>query len=261
MEWIAAISTNIFFAIILWLSRSLIITRLTNSVKHEYDKKLENLKADIQSKSSQIDALRNGTLSGITTRQTAIFQRQLAAIEQVWGAIISLEPAKSASTWIATIKFEEALEEAEKNPKFREIFSAFSKIDLNNLPINQAQQARPFISPLAWAYYTAYQAIIADALIRLHMLKDGINLKEIINTNNVKNLIKIALPHRIEKIERFGHSIFHHLLDELENNLLVELQKILKGDDTDSDSLEKAAAIIKQSELLMESNAKLNQGK
>lgn len=45
MDWFPAISTTSLLVIALWLGRNLLITRLTNSVRHEYDEKLETIKA------------------------------------------------------------------------------------------------------------------------------------------------------------------------------------------------------------------------
>lgn len=267
MEWFAPISTTALFALALWLSRNLIITRLTNSVRYEYENKLESLKADLRqneeivkadlkAKASQIDALRSGVLSGITSREAAIFQRRLAAVEQLWDAVISLGPAKSVSAWMAVVKFEPAAKEAAKNPRFREIFSVIGSFDLNSLSNNPALRTRPFVSPIVWAYYSAYQAIIFHAVARLQMLKSGIDMVEVIDNKNVTNLVKAALPHQVQYIEQFGPGAFHYLLDELENNLLAAFQQMFKGDESDKDTLEKAAAIIKQSEVLMDTNAK-----
>lgn len=256
MEWIAAISTTFLLAAVLWLSRNLIITRLTNSVRHEYDTKLESLKADLKAKSSQIDALRSGALSGVTTRQAAIFQRRLTAIDLLWDTVVSLGPAKAVSAWMAVVKFEAAAKEAANNPRFREMFSMIGNIDLNSFQTNQALKTRPFVSPLAWAYYSAYQAIVIHAVARLHMLKNGIDMVEVIDTKNVTELVKVALPHQVQYIEKYGPSAFHYLLDELENNLLAAFQLMLNGDESDQLTLEKAAAIIKQSEVLMDNNAR-----
>jgi hypothetical protein len=255
MEWIPAISTTFIFAAALWLSRNLIATRLTNSVRHEYDTKLERLKADLGAKASQIDALRGGALSGVTARETAIFQRHLTAIEQLWSAVISLGPAKSVSAWMAVVKFEAAAKEAAKNPRFREFFSMIGGIDLNSLSTDQALKTRPFVSPLAWAYYSAYQAIVFHAVARLHMLKNGIDMVEVIDTKNVTELVKIALPHQVQYIEKHGPGAFHFLLEGLENNLLAAFQLMLKGDDSDQATLDKAAAIIRKSETLMDQNS------
>lgn len=268
MEWIAALSTTSLFALALWFSRNLIITRLTNSVRHEYDQKIENLKAelrrneeilkaDLSAKASQIEALRNGVLSGLTTRQALIFERQLTAVEQLWDAVVSLGPAKAVSAWMAVVKFEAAAKEAAKNPRFREIFSVVGNVDLNDLQTNLALKARPFVSPLVWAYYAAYQAIVVHASIRLHMLKNGIDMVEVIDSKHVTSLVELALPHQVEYLVKFGPSAFHYLLDELENNLLSAFQLMFKGDESDKDTLERAAAIIEQSESLMDANAKL----
>ena len=265
MDWIPALSTTSAFAVIIWLSRNLIVTRLTNAVRHEYDEKIEKLKtelrqseeafkADLRAKEAQIDALRSGALSGMANRQAAIFQRQLRAIEQLWEAVVSLGPAKAASAWMAVVKFEAAAKEAAKNPRFREMFEIIGNIDLNNMQTNQAVKTRPFISQLAWAYYSAYQAIVFHAVARLHMLKNGIDMVEVIDSEGVTKLVKVALPHQVEYIEKYGPGAFHYLLDELESNLLLAFQLMLKGEEADKDTLEKAAAIIKQSESLIDSS-------
>jgi hypothetical protein len=251
MDWIAAISTTSLFALILWLSRNLIITRLTRSVSHEYDTKLANIKADLVAKASQIDALRSGVLSGVSARQASIFQRRLAAIEELWDAVVLLGPAKGVSAWMAAVKFEAAAKEAAKNPQFREIFLTVGKIDLDSLRTSQALKARPFVSPLAWAYYSAYQAIVFHAVTKMDMLKKGLDMPEIIDTKSITELVKVALPHQVQYIEQYGPSAFHHLLEELETKLLLAFQLMLKGDDSDEDTLEKAASIIKKSEILM----------
>jgi hypothetical protein len=54
---------------------------LTNSVRHEYDTKLENLKADLKAKASQIDVLRGGVLSGVTIPSKLIAREETASHE------------------------------------------------------------------------------------------------------------------------------------------------------------------------------------
>ena len=88
------------------------------------------------------------------------------------------------------------------------------------------------------------------------MLKSGIDTVEVIDTKNVINLVKVALPHQVQYIEKYGPGALHYLLEELENNLLMAFQLMFKDDESDKDTLEKAAAIIKQSEALMDANIK-----
>ncbi len=269
MDWIPALSTTSLLAIALWLFRNIISTRLTNAVRHEYDKKIENLrttlreseesfKAELRAKESQIDALRSGALSGIVNRQAAFYERQIVAVEQLWGAVISLGPAKAVSIWMAQIKFDVAAKEAAKNPRFREMFNMLGGgVDLKSFQTREAFKTRPFISPLSWALYSAYEAIVFHAVLKLHMLKSGLDMGDVLNFDEVTKLVKVALPHHTEYIEKYGHSAFHYLLDELESSLLLELGNILKGVQSDKESIERAALILKESERLMEANASL----
>jgi hypothetical protein len=237
-------------------------------VGHEYDVKLENvramlrhseeaLKADLKSKELQISALTNGALTGVVNRQAALCQRQILAVEELWGSIISLAPAKAVSAQMAIVDFDVALKEAANDPKVREFFNMTGGgFDLNKLPTSEASKARPFVSPLAWALYSAYSAIVLHAAVRLKILQSGIN-KDITDVEGLKKIVKTALPHQADYVDKYGVSSCHYLLEELESNLLFELSKILKGEESDKESLEKAASILKEADRLMEQNTSM----
>lgn len=264
MDWVPAISTTTAFTIIVWLLRKVLMARITNAISHEYNKKLEKLKTDlrkneetfkaeIKTKESQIEALRSGVLTAVSNRQSQMFTKQLESIEKLWDVVVLLAPAKNISATMAVINFEAAAREAEKNQNARDMFASLSNIDVAKLPINEASKLRPFISKIAWAYYSAYQAIVIHAVIRMHMLKSGINMPEIIDSENVTKLVNLALPHQSEYIKKHGANAFHYLLEELETKLLYSFDLTIKGEESDKETLNNAAAIIKQSEVLMES--------
>lgn len=272
MDWIPALSTTSLLAIALWLFRKIISTRLTNAVRHEYDKKIESLrttlrqseesfKAELRVKESQIDALRSGALSGIVNRQAAFYARQIAAVEQLWDAVISLDPAKHISTLMASINFEVAVKNAAKHPQIRKTFTAIGgDFDIKRFQTDNASKARPFISPLSWALYSAYRAICHHTTLKLHMLKCGLDIDKVesLNAEGVTKLVKVVLPHQTEYIEKHGSRAFHYLLEELEDSLLHEIDNILQGKQSDKESIERAGLILKESERFMEANASLN---
>lgn len=262
MEWLPAISTTSLFSLIVWLSRNVIITRLTNSVRHEYDKKIEDVRSDLRRKEEeikselklkeiQIQALQSGALSGVSNRQVAIFEKQVKAIESIWDTIISLGPAKVLSNQLQVIKFESALKEAATNPKAREMFSMMSNVNIENIEFDKANKARPFVSALSWAYYSAYKSIVMHAVIKMKMLQTGVDNADILNNEHVINLIKTVLPHQVPLIEKHGVEAIHYLLDELEEKLLLSFQLTLKGEELDKENIEMALKIIKNSESLM----------
>lgn len=265
MDWIPAISTSTLLGFVAYLSRNLIITRLTNAVKHEYDGKIESLKstlreneesfkAELKAKEAQIDSLRCGALSSLANRQTVLYNRQLKATEQLWGAVSSLWAAKSATSIMATLNFEAVAKEASMNPRLREIFKQLGKgYDIKKLQPIDAHKIRPFVSPMAWAFYSAYEAIIILAVMKLNMIQLGVD-KDFSSSEETIKLVKIALPHQEEYIKKFGSKGLHLLLDELETNILHEIDTMLQGEKSDKDSIEQAALIIKESERLMASS-------
>lgn len=262
-DWIPAVSTTSLLAFAVWLMRSIIATRLTKSVQHEFDSKLEVLrtqlrkseesfKADLRAKEVQIELLRSGAISGLASRQAVLDKRRIEAVEQLWSAVTELAPAKAASVWMAVIKFDAAAKEAAKNPQFRQIFEALgSGLDLKKLGSTGASKVRPFVSEISWAIFSAYQAILLFAVTRLHMLKSGLDVPDVLDTSAITKLIQAALPHRAAHLEKYGVAGYHYLVDELESTLLKELQNILKGQESDKASVEQAAAILQESERVM----------
>jgi len=265
LDWIPAISTTLLLSGVLWLLRSVISTRLRASVQHEFDQKLEAMratlrtseeafKADLRAKEAQIATLRNGAISGLASRQAALDKRRIEAVDQLWLAFTSLGPAKSISATMAVVKFEATAKEAARNPKVRAMFAAIGpKGDYRELSFTESVKARPFVSQLAWALFTAYQAILSVAVIRFEHLKAGIDMPDAVDKDVVTKVITAALPHQAEFIAKHDASAYHYLLDELELRLLEELQELLRGVESDKASVEQAAAILKESERLMQS--------
>jgi hypothetical protein len=252
MDWIPAISTTALLSLALWFGRNLITTRLTNSVRHEFDTKLANLKADLRSKELQLESLKNTALNGIALRQSALFSKQVKAIETLWSQVIDFLPAKGAAQNMAFIKFDSSLELASEDPKVREMFMMLGgHVELDSVDFRASHKLRPFISPVAWAYFTAYTAILSHALLKFHLLKKGLNYPDFIENNNLKKVIVTALPHQKKYVEKVDSGAYYHLLDELESLMLLAFENTLKGVKEDKEALSQAADLIKVSENLI----------
>ena len=134
IEWLPSITSTAILGIVLWLCRNLIATRLTKSVQHEFNTKLESLrselrdkeellKADLRSKEAEISVLRGGAITAMASRQVALDKRLLEAIDQLWSAVTALGPAKTISSMMSVVNFDIAAEEAVHNVKLREMFT------------------------------------------------------------------------------------------------------------------------------------------
>lgn len=262
LTWLPALTTTGLFALALWLGRELISTLLMKTVQYEFDKKIESVRADLRAseerfkaqlreKEAEIAALRSGTLSVLASRHASLDKRRLDAVDQLWGAFNALAPARSIATYMSLIKFEAAAQQAERDPKIREFFELIgSGFDIKAIDLSGAAKARPFVSPMAWAVYSAIQAVTMHSIMRLQVLKGGLGTSDFADHKAIEKLVVAALPHYSEYIEKHGPSVYSYVLDALEERLLVELQSMLSGAESDKASLEQAAEIIRQANAL-----------
>ena len=256
MEWLPSISTTAILALVLWLARNLIATRLTKSVQYEFDIKVESLRAelrkneevfraDLRAKESEIAVLRSGAITAMASRQIALDKRRLDAIDQLWSAFIALGPAKWILLSMSGFNLDKVFERAPHDEKLRDFFKQIGAgFDDKKIDSSVSEKARPFVSPMAWALFSAYQAIVMQAVAKLRLIQFGIGEKSLLDTERTKKLIKTALPYWEEYIEEHGDSAYHLLLDTLETNLLDEFRKMMAGEEDDKDAVERAAKIV-----------------
>jgi hypothetical protein len=255
---VSSLSTTFLVAVLGWLLRNLILTRLKATVQHEFDAKLESLradlrkseeafKADLRVKEGDIHALREGALSGMAVRHATLDKRRLEAIDHLWSVVGELAPFKAAASILSVVRFEASLEEAAKDPKVRKIFEDIGKpLEASSHPKLQAHESRPYVSEMAWALFSAYRSILAISTGQLLLLQHGLNKPKLLKTAETCKLVAVALPEYKDYIEEYGHSGLYHLLEPLEEKLMKELQRIMRGEESDITSVEQAARIMKQ---------------
>lgn len=255
MDFSTWIPTAVLVAM-LFFARNWIKARIESSVRNEFDSKLETLrtelrkseetfKSELRSKESEISALRDGVLSGRLNRQALLDKRRMDAVEKLWKAVVDLAPYKFLSSTMAIVKFDEASKEASRNPNFRKIFEMLGNIPNKKFPDNAAMLEQPFVSPMSWACFSAYQTVLALAFAQMKFLELGIEDPEkYLKTSSVEDLLKIALPHQSPVIDQFGSAASYYLLDELEQKILNELRKMLQGEDVDEASITQSTKIM-----------------
>ncbi len=255
-DWIPALTVPVLLGVVGFLGRAFILERLKGAIGHEYNVKLHDLKAelegkqsalkaDLQAKQAQLDTFRSAVLSGVTTRQAAVDIRRLDAVDQLWEAFRQLGFAKIAATVISTIKFEALLAEAERNPKAKELVMPFApQVDKMADVGHLSHKARLYLSPLSWAYFSAYQAIVMYAVVQMEMLKNGLNKPKLLKSEHVVKLANAALPGYEHYLAEHGTSGAFYLLDELESKLIAELRFTIKEGAGVSVNVEQVSAIL-----------------
>jgi hypothetical protein len=264
---IAAIGLYLASGVALFVGRNWIKAELERGVQFRFDTQIEKLRAelhkseetfrsDLRLKESELSALRDGVLSGRAQRQATLDKRKLEAVERTWVVVGNIGRHKMVSGFLSVLKLEVVAKEAAQSPKMQEAFRILAPQEVPDGadPAYSVHSERPFLSPLAWAFYAAYQAVIFHAVFYAKVMALGIpDPGTLLKEDYVQNLLKSALPHYSDYIDQFGVSGFHNLLEELESRLLVELQRMLEGEETDTQNLQQAANILEQVKKVNES--------
>jgi hypothetical protein len=135
------------------------------TLQHRFDQKLAITNSDLRAKEAEIVALREMVLSGRSQRQALLDKRKLEAVERIWASLTRLAPLVGVSRSMRSIIFDEVAKRAPHDLKLRQFFDMIAKPSLVDSfdKDHPAIHEQPFLSPLAWAYYSAYQAIVMSA--------------------------------------------------------------------------------------------------
>ena len=149
------------------------------------------------------------------------------------------------------INFGAAAKLTVKDQKARQMFEALGGgFDWKALDLTGAAKARPFLTPMVWAIYSAILAVVFHGVMRWWVLKGGLGEKDFADNEAIQKVVVAALPHYSEYLEQHGPSVYNYVLEALDARLLEEMQKMLTGVENDKASVEQANEIVRQASAL-----------
>jgi hypothetical protein len=253
-SWIPSLGTATAISILAFIFRNWFMARITNSVKHEYDTKLEGIKSELKMteqellfklklRDRELQTLKSGALSNLSQRQVVLYEKQIEAVERIWSVVSLTSTLKMIPAMMSSFKMDEVSKAISTTPNLQKTFKMIGgNVDDEKIKKMNASAARPFVSVLVWAYFSAYQTIVFHYIAQLKLLEMGMELK-FVKTENMVKLVKKLLPHQAAYIDEFGPDAAFHLLDEVEAKLLSEIEKMLKGKGLSEESIKEAAQI------------------
>jgi hypothetical protein len=227
-------------------------------IKHEFELKIEDLRAEfrkreeevkseLRSRETEISALQSALLSGRSQRLALVDRRRLEATEKIWKAISDLQPFRNMIAFMRRVDLDALSKGAHRDQKYQE-FAAFLTSIVTDEKLkenNHIAVERLFVSPLSWAYYSAYYRICYFFFKYGKMIEKGIpDATKMMDEEGLAKLLKAALPHFDEFIDRFGISGFPEILEPLSESLLSELRRELEDSSIDQTRAQKAKAIM-----------------
>ena len=123
---------------------------------------------------------------------------------------------------MSVVKFDAIAELTPTNAGARQMFEAMlAHIPEDDGKVNNVNPERIFVSPLAWAYFSAYQTMMYTSYASAKVLAMGIETptRYLIFKSQVQEVLKAALPHHAEYIDQHPVSACYYLADELEGIL------------------------------------------
>ena len=257
LEWIPTIISTLA-AIGIFVSRTWLQSTIERSVQHTFDQKIENVRTDlrlseervkseIRLKEAEISALRDGVLSGRGQRQALLDRRRLDAVERIWTRVSTgLTAYKAIASMASILDSDTTTKRSLNEPNIRKAV----ELMISHIPEDDATKSnmsaeRIFVSPLAWAHFSAYQLILYMAYHRAKLWTLGISdPTKLLNLGALRAALRAALPHQSEYIDGQPISSYDYLLDELEECILKELRSILKGREYDQAEIARAGEIM-----------------
>jgi len=242
MDWLGLIALVLWvlFPAAVFISKNAVKAWIEKGIQHDFDQQIEKVrselrkqeetfKSELRSKEHEITTLRDIVLSGRANRQALVDKRRIEAVERLWKAVHALAPYKGIAGTMAAVNFEAASKRTPTDAKLRQVFEMYGRNvpELKEQWENPAVNEQPFLSPLAWAYFSAYQGVVFLAYIKLKMLQLGIETPEkLINIQSARDLVAAALPDYAEYVQQHDP---YYVLDELERRLLEELRAVEKA--------------------------------
>jgi hypothetical protein len=99
---------------------------------------------------------------------------------------------------------------------------------------------------MVWAYFSTFQTTLLTIYTQAKALELGLeNSNKFINVDGIRDMLKKALPHQANLIDQWDLTSFYLFVDELEGCILIELTKMLDGEDVDQASIVRSTAIMK----------------
>lgn len=272
MNWIPAISTTTLLAVALWLARKLIITRLSNSVQHEFNVRIEGIRSEMRRKEEEfraelrnrddaIAAVRAAGLDALSANRVVLSKRRVEAVDQLLRSTKMLWAGTMAVNYVATLKMDLVNQEIERDRKLAQIFTALDTVSdkfLEDMKTSEAAFARPYVSETTWALYSAYQAIVVSCVSQLRMLRLGFSPKKFLDPTTMEAMVKEVLPERAAFIDQHRAGAYPVLLQELDRRLNDSLRADAEGVATSETTVRHAASLTRAASTLMAEVAAAN---
>lgn len=241
--------------IVIWLLRNWLVTRLTASIKHEYDEKLSRLTGELQ----QISSAQAGIQSSFAQSHLAAQQKRLEAIGDVWRSF--LQTRNNQPFMLSLVEIHRPTEYGElfaheQMKKYAEDLSPQGVAKFARNKDSNIELARPFVGEYLWSLLYAYEAVcIRTTLLLWQYRSKGTGdawFEDEVTLRVIRSVTNDAEFQEFQKLE-FGKISWYRNL--IERKFLAAASRIINGEASTDIALLEGQRIFKvANELVQASN-------
>lgn len=204
------------------------------------------VQAKIDENNRKISHLRETAVTRLFQSSAELEKRRLESAQILWEQVVALEKYKFPSRILSVLKMDKVIQRIERDDKLKLLFKTFNAdIDVKRIDTSNADKHRVFISPLSWALFEAYRAVILQGVAISKLLELGINPSEALEMDKIRNLVLSVLPSYSEFIEKHELFALNAALEPLQKMVLDQVRADLQNTNDTKESTERAIAIIR----------------
>ncbi len=241
MNMFATILTSLASSgILVWVFKEWLSTRLRTSIQHEYDRKLESLKADL----SREAAFHAAAHSSFAEGQKAAMERKLAAIDRLWQSLIRFRASLPPILGFMDILTVDEYKGARNHPTFRQLTGEMSSDKIIAMSAHGAEDVRPFVGEYIWSLFFSYRAILLRVALLVTWGRDDAEKIEWFKDEATRQVIQAVLtPEEMTAFDNLQFQKIFWLQRQLEGKILAAMHKIISGEDFVPKSIEQISVI------------------
>ncbi|WP_134677139.1 hypothetical protein [Ectopseudomonas khazarica] len=243
--------------VVAWLCRAWIGERLKASVRHEYDQRLELLKAQgdanlaiLKSEMDrQAEKMRIAAAS-FSEVQKATIARKIEAVDALWRGVIELRDAFPSDVFLTDIFTDEEMQGFYTDAQMLKYSAGMERIDelaFFKVGFEAVQLVRPHLGEYTWALYSTYKALLGRSIFLIKKGKSAPDKLAWHNDANIKQMIESAFgAERFAEFENLKGGRYRWLSYQFDILLFQAIDKLLTGKSFGDAALEQALEMEKQ---------------
>lgn len=247
-------------SLLVFLLRNWLAERLRQGIQHEYDEKLEHLKATLVAENALLlerakaDLSRDASVLAVAHRSLGesaamAHQRRLDGVSELWKAMLNVRNNSPAIlTFLDVLLPDEYANLHER--QFKTIDPDVPPSTLQEMAGATAktiEQVRPFVGDYLWLLFYVYQAIhIRIVFLYMNSRASGIYKPWYQDEPTIKLLGAVASEDEMRTLQKLRVSQIHSMRQLIESKFLTTSERIISGQTTGIATGESAARIARE---------------